>query len=100
MIIFNDTVIVEEAHAPKWLKWMREVYIPAVMETGHFVSHEILNVIDSPNDGLTYCVQYRAGSLTDFNRFYTEHFHKLQAMHNQVFENQYVIFNTLMQTVD
>jgi hypothetical protein len=99
MIIFNDTVIVEESIHEKWLNWMREVYIPAVMETGHFKSYEVLTVIDSPNEGVTYCVQYRAETIEDFNQFYSRHLHRLQDIHNQEFENQFVIFNTLMKTV-
>ena len=100
MIIFNDTVIIEEAFHEDWLKWMKAVYIPAMMETGHFKSYQVLNVIDSPNEGVTYCIQYHAESMADFNQFYNQHFHKLQALHNQQFENQFVIFNTLMRTVD
>ena len=100
MIIFNDTVIVEEGIHREWLNWMKEVHIPAIMATGYFNSYQILNVIDSPNEGVTYCIQYYTDSLDKFNHFYTKHLHHLQAMHNGQFENQYVIFNTLMQTVD
>jgi len=100
MIIFNDTVIIEEAVQQKWLKWIKEVHIPAVMATGHFKSYQILNVIDSPNEGVTYCIQYHAEGIADFNKFYSSHLHRLQEAHNQEFENQFVIFNTLMQTVD
>jgi hypothetical protein len=100
MIIFNDTVIVDEAVHEKWLNWAKEVHIPAVMATGYFQSYKILNVIDSPNEGVTYCVQYYADNIDHFNLFYNRHFHQLQAIHNQEFENQFVIFNTLMKTVD
>ncbi|HAL81411.1 MAG TPA: DUF4286 domain-containing protein [Mucilaginibacter sp.] len=100
MIIFNDTIIIDEAVHEKWLKWVQAVYIPAVMATGYFTSYQILNVIDSPNEGVTYCVQYSANSIEDFNHFYSKHLHQLQAIHNQEFENQFVIFNTLMKTVD
>jgi len=100
MIIFNDTIIIEESAHEDWLKWMKAVYIPAMMETGLFKSYQVLTVIDSPNEGVTYCVQYHAESMADFNQFYNQHFHKLQALHNQQFENQFVIFNTLMRTVD
>jgi hypothetical protein len=79
---------------------MKEVHIPAVMATGHFKSYQVLNVIDSPNEGVTYCVQYLTDSLESFNQFYSNHLHRLQAVHNQAFENQFVLFNTLMQTVD
>ncbi len=100
MIIFNDTVIVDEAIHEQWLKWIHDVHIPAVMATGYFDSFQVLNVIDSPNEGITYCVQYRTSSLVKFNHFYTKHLHSLQAIHQQQFENQFVLFNTLMQTVD
>jgi hypothetical protein len=100
MIIFNDTVIVEEAAHIKWLNWVQEVHIPAVMATGYFKSFQILNVIDSPNEGVTYCIQYYADNIEDFNHFYNKHLHQLQAIHNHEFENQFVIFNTLMKTVD
>jgi hypothetical protein len=100
MIIFNDTVIVDEAIHENWLKWAKQVHIPAVMATGYFKSYQILNVIDSPNEGVTYCVQYYADNIENFNHFYNKHFHQLQAIHNKEFENQFVIFNTLMKTVD
>jgi hypothetical protein len=100
MIIFNDTVIVDEAIHEKWLSWVKEVHIPAVMATGYFQSYQVLNVIDSPNEGVTYCVQYYAENIENFNHFYNKHLHQLQAIHNQEFENQFVIFNTLMKTVD
>ena len=100
MIIFNDTVIIDEAIHENWLAWMKQVYIPAVMETGHFKSYQILNVVDSPNEGVTYCIQYTAENIEEFDLFYKGHFHSLQMLHNQQFENQFVIFNTLMRTVD
>jgi len=70
MIIFNDTVIVDEAIHEKWLSWVKEVHIPAVMATGYFQSYQVLNVIDSPNEGVTYCVQYYAENIENFNHFY------------------------------
>lgn len=100
MIIFNDTVIVDEGIHESWLKWMREIHIPAVMATGYFNSCQVLTVIDSPNEGVTYCIQYQTDTLENFNQFYTKHLHRLQAIHNQQFENQFVVFNTLMKTVD
>ena len=100
MIIFNDTVIVEESAHQQWLQWLCETHIPAVMATGYFQSYQVLNVIDSPNEGVTYCVQYHTDSLEKFNSFYSKHLHALQAKQNELFENKFVLFNTLMQTVD
>lgn len=100
MIVYNETVIVDEAIHKQWLSWMQQNYIPQVMATGHFNRYTILNVLDSPNDGVTYCVQYFADSRNDYNLFAKNHQQKLQALHLQQFENQFVLFNTLMQTVN
>ncbi len=100
MIILNDTVIVEETIHQEWLQWLYDTHIPAVMATGCFESFQVLTVIDSPNEGATYCVQYHTPSLEYFNKFYSNHFHKLQAVQNELFENKFVLFNTLMETVE
>jgi hypothetical protein len=57
MIIYNETVIIEEASHLNWLSWMKDVQIPGIMATGLFTHHRILTVMDSPNEGVTYCVQ-------------------------------------------
>ena len=100
MIIYNETIIVDEGIYKEWLNWMQTVHIPAVMATGHFDSYRVLNVLDSPNEGVTYCIQYQASTLENYNKFNTEHQQSLQAAHQQRFENMFVMFNTIMQTVD
>ena len=99
MIVYNETIIVDEGIYKEWLHWMQTVHIPAVMATGHFDSYKVLKVLDSPNEGVTYCVQYNATTLDAYNQFNAKHQLELQAAHQQKFENQFVLFNTLMQTV-
>jgi hypothetical protein len=100
MIIYNETIIVDESIHQQWLSWMKSEHIPKVMKTGYFNSYKILNVLDSPNEGVTYCVQYLTDSREKYNQFNTHHFLSLQAAHQQKFENQFVLFNTLMQSVN
>ena len=99
MIIYNETIIVDEAIHKQWLNWMQNEYIPLVMETGYFQSYKILNVLDSPNEGVTYCIQYLTDDLNSYNQFNNLHLQNLQAIHQRQFENQFVLFNTLMQTI-
>jgi hypothetical protein len=100
MIIYNETIIVDEAIHKQWLSWMQNEYIPMVMKTGHFTSYKILTVLDSPNEGVTYCIQYQTDKREKYNKFNAKHLLGLQAIHQQKFENQFVLFNTLMQTVN
>ena len=100
MIVYNDTVILEDTVEQEWLTWMKEVHIPAVMATGCFNSYRLLTIIDSPNDGITYCVQFNADTIEQFQEYYRNHLFKFQELHQQQFNERFVLFNTLMQTVE
>ena len=100
MIVYNETIIVEEAVYADWLGWMKEVHIPAVMATGFFESYRVLAVIDSPNEGITTCIQYNTDSEAKFGQFYNEHLHALHSSHQQRYENKFVLYTTLMETID
>ncbi|RCH54828.1 DUF4286 domain-containing protein [Mucilaginibacter hurinus] len=100
MIIYNETVIIEEAVHQEWLTWMQQEQIPGIMATGCFTSHKVLTVIDSPNEGVTYCIQYLTDDRDKYNRYNQQHFTAFQHALNQRFANQFVMFNTLMETVN
>ena len=100
MIVYNETIIVEDASYDAWITYMREEHIPAVMATGYFDSYKILNVIDSPNEGVTTCVQYNTDSEARFAKFYNEHLHPLHTKHHELYENKYVLYSSLMETID
>jgi len=100
MLLYNVTLIIEDAVADKWLKWMQETHIPEVMDTGMFVSSRLLKVIDSPNEGVTYCAQYVAENLENYNTYQDKFAPALQAELNEKFANQLVAFRTLMEYVD
>eukprot|EP01133_Synstelium_polycarpum_P003374 gene3374-3834_t len=66
MLLYNVTLIVEDASAQEWLEWMKTVHIPKVMATGRFVSNRLLAVLDSPNEGQTFCSQYVVESMEHY----------------------------------
>ncbi|MEO6150404.1 MAG: DUF4286 family protein [Mucilaginibacter sp.] len=99
MIVYNETVIIEEATHRAWLKWMQEQQIPNIMATGCFTSHQILTVVDSPNEGVTYCIQYLTDDIEKYNKFNEHHLPTFHQALNQRFENRFVMFNTLMEKV-
>jgi len=99
MIVYNDTYIIEDSTAPAWLKYMTETHIPAIMATGCFTSHKLLTVIDSPNEGVTYCVQFNADTIEQFNDYYNNHLYNFQELHQERFAERFVMFNTLMRTI-
>ncbi|MCY1531658.1 hypothetical protein D9M68_668910 [compost metagenome] len=100
MLIYNVTIILEEDIADEWLTWMKDIHIPEVMATHKFTSSRLLKVVDSPNEGITYCAQYMAASLADYEAYQTDFAPALQAKTLARFENKFVAFRSLMQLVD
>ena len=99
MIVYNETYLVDEDIHEQWLHWIKTNHIPAVLNTGNFASHKILKVLNSPNEGVTYCIQFLTDDPARYEDFMLFHLNPLAIAHNQVFENRFVVFNTLMQEI-
>jgi len=100
MLLYNVTLIIEDAVADAWLIWMNEEHIPQVMATGKFVSNRLLKVIDSPNEGVTFCAQYVAENMGEYLDYQENFAPDLQNELNEKFKEKFVAFRTLMEYVD
>lgn len=99
MLLYNVTIIIEEESANEFLTWIEKEHIPAVMGTGKFISHRLLKVVDSPNEGVTYCTQFIAENRAAYDEYLSENSTALQSSLPPQFENKFVIFPTLMEFV-
>jgi len=97
MLLYNVTTIIEDNSADRWLQWMQEIHIQQVMETGLFVSYRLLKVIDSPNEGVTYCAQYVTENIDSYLEYKDKYAPSLQDKVNENFKNQQVSFTSLME---
>ena len=99
MLLFNVTVIIEDASAADWLAWMKEIHIPQLMATDCFVSYRFLKIVDSPNEGTSYCVQFIAEVKTNHQTFLDLHEQQFIAEMYAKYPNKLVTFSTLMEFV-
>ncbi|EHQ28053.1 DUF4286 family protein [Mucilaginibacter paludis] len=99
MIILNETIIIDQDVHADWLNWLKTVHIPAVMATGHFNGYRILNVLNSPNEGFTYCVQYDT-DMEQYNVYQQAAANHFKNIHLKKFENKLVLFESIMQVVN
>ncbi|SDM54593.1 protein of unknown function [Daejeonella rubra] len=100
MILYNVTIILDDEIHNEWLNWIKTKQIPDVMNTGCFVSNRMLKVVDSPNEGVTYCIQYISDSLEKLNEFRQIHERLIQASTPEQFNNKLVAFQTVMDFID
>jgi hypothetical protein len=100
MLLYNETVNVEEAIHEEWLGWMKEVHIPDIMGTGLFTGFKVLNLLNEhPNGGVTYCIQYYMKTMEDYDAYSAKHAPRLEAIHADRYEGKFVTFRTLLLEV-
>lgn len=100
MYLYNVTYIIETQTAQEWLAYFTETHVAKIMACNKFVSNRFLKVIDSPNEGVTYCAQYIAETAEALNDFRTQLEPALQEELFAKFENKFVSFSTVMKFVD
>jgi hypothetical protein len=101
MIIYNTTVQVAAPIAEAWIRWLKEVHIPAIMKTGCFTNYKIVRLIEiDESEGPTYAIQYSAESKADYNRFITLHVQGFQERSREQWGDGYVSFSSVMQVVE
>lgn len=100
MIIYNITFLVENAQHQEWLQWIKSVHIPETMRTGLFHANRILRVLNSPNEGETYCIQYELASLDHYEQYMTNYATQTQLALQQKFGNKQVSFSAVMEIIE
>jgi hypothetical protein len=101
MIVYNVTINIEDDVHDAWLKWMKEVHIPQVMEIGLFVEYTISKLLSRQEDeaGTTYVIQYLANTMADYERYQAEFAPAMQAETRKYFDGKFVAFRSLMERV-
>lgn len=101
MIIYNVTIKVDWSIAEDWEKWMKEEYIPELLETGCFDKHQLVRLLQvDETEGPTYATQYYAPTLTKYDHYLQYHAPALRKKVSEKWGQKYVDFRTLMQVVE
>jgi hypothetical protein len=99
MIIYNVTINIENDVHDEWLKWMREVHVPEVMNTGLFIENKICKLLVEEEQGITYSFQYTAKNRNDYDSYQREHAPRLQADVKKKYEGKFVAFRSLLEVI-
>ena len=59
MFIYNITIKVDNNIAEEWLQWQKEIYIPAMLDTGFFMSIVFINCLNRmKTEGKTFVINF------------------------------------------
>jgi hypothetical protein len=100
MILYNVTLNIDNSVHEDWLKWMREIHIPEVMATGMFTENKLLRLLnEEDSESVTYCSQYTARNMNDYETYIEKHADGLRAKFNERYKDKFVAFRTLLEII-
>ena len=99
MYIYNVTINVENDIHQRWLDWMKNSHIPAMLATQKFSKALMTKVmVEEQMGGITYSVQYTTDSKQTLERYYKEDAVTLRAQSKQ-FEGKLIAFRTELEVI-
>ena len=101
MILYNVTVNIEKDAESDWVIWMKETHIPDVLATGMFLENKFYKILHDSEDGsVNYSVQYFTDSMEKLMEYQKKFSQKLQHDVKEKFGEKFLVFRTLLETVE
>lgn len=100
-ILYNITTKVTHSIAERWLIWMQENHIPAIIDTGYFTEYRLLRLLEQDDsEGPTYSLQLTAANKDKYEAYIQHHATALREEAYQVWGNQFISFRSLLEVVN
>lgn len=100
MIIYQVEVTVPKDFVEQWLDYMTSHHIDDVVNTGMFISSELVRVVDpSSDDHVVFRVRYTCDSNDKLTRYRSEFAPALMADHTQIFGERVSAVRTVTEQV-
>ena len=101
MIIYNVTLKIRESIHNEWLKWLKEIHIPDVMDTGCFTKSLVVKLLETDeSEGPTYAVQYTAENKAHYDRYIEDFAGEMRKRSFAKWGDQFIAFRSVMEIVD
>ena len=101
MILYNITFNIEPEIQTEWYTWMKNNYLPFVMNFDLFLDVKFFRLLnETENEGITYSVQFFSDSLEKVNIYLENFAPQIVDKHNEAFKYKHVSFMTILESVD
>jgi hypothetical protein len=101
MFIYNITIKVDWQIHDEWLQWLRNNYIPSIMQTNCFEKYQATRLHETDEtEGPTYAIQFYATSKLQCNRY--SRLYAASVMQNafEKWKDQMLSFSSLMEIIN
>lgn len=100
MIIYNVTVNILAEKEAEFVAWMKQTYIPKVMETGFFNEHRFLKLLQEQEDGINFAAQFHTETMEKMLHFDRVYANEIDNLLHETFQNDYISFRSLLETIE
>ena len=101
MILYNITINIESEKEVEFIAWMKQEYLPRVMQTGLFYEKRFFRLIQNDNgDGINFSAQFLAESMEDLEFFENRYASILRELIKDKFGTQFVSFRSVLESVE
>lgn len=97
MILFNITLLSDQDIHEELKSWILTDFFPKNSLDDVLSSQALLKVINSPNEGVTYAMQFIAESEDAITKFRQQHLPSLHAKVQQNWTNKVFFFESVME---
>ncbi|HHT22447.1 MAG TPA: DUF4286 family protein [Bacteroidales bacterium] len=100
MLIYNTTYLVADKQFEPWMKWVREVHIPFMLNCG-FSNPQVAKVLttDPEQEGTSISVQFQIEDLRKLSIWDKEHAEMLLCELSERFGSEVLAFSTVLEVL-
>lgn len=100
MMLYNVTIAIDKPEETRWLIWMRDRHIPAVMNTGYFSSCKMYKVLhEQAENSVSYSVQFFAPDIKNVIAYLETAAPAIMEELRFEFNDRHVAFQTLLEEI-
>ncbi len=100
MLLYNVTFGIDKQIETEWITWMKETFVPAVMETTLFNDYKFYKVLTHDDEtSVSYSLQCFANSIESVVKYLNDFAPALVEAHRLKFQDQHAAFNTLLEEI-
>lgn len=100
MIVYNVTVNILAEKEAEFVAWMKQTYIPKVMETGFFSEHRFLKLLQEQEDGINFAAQFHTETMEKMLHFDRVYANEIDDLLHKTFQSDYISFRSLLETIE
>ena len=100
MIIYNITINVNWSIHDDWLQWLKQEYIPTILQTGCFSESKILRLLEiDDEEGPTYAIQFHAAAVAAYEVYINQYAAPINQQALEKWGDQIIAFRSVMEVL-